>query len=344
MKDLNTPTCSKGETGIDPIPYDAGALQPFFYLAPIKGVTDALFRDIFNCHFKGFNAAVAPFINPQRYCTAHEKRLADILPENNSGLPIVPQLLNTDADDFIVLADRMHDLGYTHINWNLGCPVPMVARKKRGSGILPYPERIVDCLEKILPRLKMKLSIKTRLGYYDPGEIMNLLPLLDVFPLQEIIIHARLGKQLYAGSVDLESFARCRGATRHELVYNGDITDVTFFYNLQKQFPWVTRWMIGRGALADPFLILSLNGKATDPFEHLTKLRAFHADLFHTMRERLSGPGHLLGRMKQLWLYLIGSFPNQNKALKKVKKATTESQYLAAVEQIFTAPDTINPT
>jgi tRNA-dihydrouridine synthase len=259
----------------------------------------------------------------------------DLLPENNSDLPIIPQLLNTDAEDFLVLADHMYDLGYTHINWNLGCPVPMIAKKKRGSGILPYPEMIIDFLEKILPRLKMKLSIKTRLGYYNPNEILTLLPLLDVFPLQEIIIHARLGKQLYAGSVDLEGFARCRNATRHELVYNGDITNVAFFYRLQKQFPWVARWMIGRGALADPSLILSLHGIPTDPQEHLTKLQAFHADLFQSMRERLSGPGHLLGRMKQLWLYLIASFPNQKKVLKKIKKATTEDQYLAAIEEIF---------
>ncbi len=308
---------------------------PFFYLAPIQGVTDAVFRTIFHQQFQGFDAAVTPFINPQRHCTAHEKRLADVLVENNPGLPIIPQLLNSDAEDFLALADRLQDLGYTHINWNLGCPAPMIARKKRGAGLLPYPETIVALLEKIMPRLTIELSVKTRLGYADPSEILTLLPSLDAFDLKEIIIHPRLGRQLYSGGVDLDTFALCRKFTRHELVYNGDITDTATFQRLAQRFPWVSRWMIGRGVLADPFLISSLTGE-TIPFdERPGLLQAFHDALYRGYRRRFSGPGHLLGRMKQLWYYLIASFPGRQKTFKKIKKARTEEQYLLAVAEIF---------
>ena len=116
--------------------------QPFLYLAPIRGLTDALFRDTFSRHFGGFDAAVAPFISPQKKSLYEDKMIRDVLPANNTTLPVVPQLLHTDPEDFLVLARRLADLGYTHINWNLGCPAPMVARKKRGSGLLPYPEEI----------------------------------------------------------------------------------------------------------------------------------------------------------------------------------------------------------
>ena len=130
-------------------PTDDRPQRPFLYLAPIQGVTDALFRTVFHHHFGGFDAAMAPFINPQRHSGFKEKWLADVLPENNPGLPIIPQLLNTNAEDFVAMAGRLQDLGYTHINWNLGCPVPMVAKKKRGSGLLPYPEMIIALLEEI---------------------------------------------------------------------------------------------------------------------------------------------------------------------------------------------------
>ena len=309
--------------------------RPFFYLAPLQGITDALFRSIFHQHFGSFDAAIAPFINPQHHCIAKEKWFTDVLPENNPDLPLIPQLLNTDAEDFMVLATRLQDLGYDHINWNLGCPAPMIASKKRGSGILPYPETIVALLEKILPRLKARLSIKTRLGYNHPQEILTLLPMLDAFPLQEIILHARLGKQLYNGGVDLEGFARCRSYSTHELVYNGDITTAEVFQDLQARLPWVRRWMIGRGVLADPFLICSLRDQTPSGKERMEKLADFHADLYQGYRRRLSGPGHLLGRMKQLWLYLIASFPDKQKTLKKIKKAKTEQHYLQAVEEVF---------
>ena len=308
---------------------------PFLYLAPLQGITDSLYRKVFHQHFGGFDAAIAPFINPQRHCTAKEKWFTDVLPENNPGLPVIPQLLNTDAEDFITLTTRLQDLGYTEINWNLGCPVPMVAGKKRGSGILPYPETIVSLLEKIIPRIKARLSIKTRLGYHQSREILTLLPMLEDFPLTEIIVHARLGRQLYNGRVDLDGFALCRDHSTHELAYNGDIITAEIFTDLRARFPWVQRWMIGRGVLADPFLAMAIREKTVPTRDRLKKLAEFHCDLYREYRLRLSGPGHLLGRMKQLWLYLIASFPEKQKNLKKIKKATSERDYLQAVEDIF---------
>ena len=233
------------------------------------------------------------------------------------------------------MALRLQDLGYTHINWNLGCPVPMVAKKKRGSGLLPYPEVIIALLEEVVPKLQAQLSIKTRLGYVDSSEILMLLPRLDAFPLKEIILHARLGKQLYAGQVDLDTFALCREQSRHELVYNGDVADIKTFNKLTERFPWVNRWMIGRGALADPFLAESLRGESSSTLDQLPRLKEFHADLYQVYRRRFSGPGHLLGRMKQLWLYLIASFPQRRKILKKITKARTEQDYLQAMDELF---------
>jgi tRNA-dihydrouridine synthase B len=329
---------SSGEGQTGPIPAtrtDARPGRPFLYLAPIQGVTDALFRTVFHHHFGGFDAAVAPFINPQRRSGFKEKWLADVFPENNIGLPIIPQLLNTHAEDFLAVASRLQDLGYTHINWNLGCPVPMVAKKKRGSGLLPYPEMIIALLEEVVPKLKAELSIKTRLGYVNTDEILTLLPRLDAFPLKEIIIHARLGKQLYAGQVDLDTFTLCRELSRHEIVYNGDITDITIFTGLIERFPWVNRWMIGRGVLADPFLAISLRGDSSFTLDRLHRLKEFHTDLYQGYRRKFSGPGHLLGRMKQLWLYLIASFPQKQKVLKKITKASMEQDYLKAIDELF---------
>ena len=310
--------------------------QPFLYLAPIRGLTDALFRTTLHHHFKGFDAAMAPFITPQRKSLYEDAMLRDVLPENNAGLPLIPQLLHTDPESFIVLAGRLAELGYRHINWNLGCPAPMVARKKRGSGLLPYPETIIDILDQIVPQLDMEISIKTRLGYHSRTELANLLPQLDRFPLKEIIIHARLGKQLYKGSTDPEGFALCQSLGRHVLVYNGDITDLAGFKALTASFPGINRWMIGRGALANPFIAEEIKGMATGSADERKKrLYAFHLDLFNRYEERLSGPSHILGRLKQLWTYLILSFPGQEKFQKKILKSAHLEGYLQVIEQLF---------
>ena len=306
---------------------------PFIYMAPLRGITDALFRQIYCKHFEGINAAVAPFINPQRKSGHTNKLLADVLPGNND-LHLIPQLLNTDGDDFLALAQRLYDLGYKEINWNLGCPVPMVAKKKRGSGLLPFPEQIVAFLDYVLPRLKTNLSLKIRLGYHDYNESLVLLPLLDCYPLSEIIIHARLGKQLYRGETYPERFISCQQVSSHRLVYNGDINTTSDYLELNRLIN-VDRWMIGRGLIANPFLPSEIKNIQLSTQVRFEKLQSFHDELFAAMKERLDGPGHLLGRMKQIWIYFISSFPGKKNALKKITKATTEGKYLDEVASLF---------
>ncbi len=305
-------------------------------LAPIRGLTDAPFRTLFAEHFDGFDFSIAPFINPQKKAQLNDKILKDVLPEANPKLPIIPQLLHNNADDFIALANRLEELGYDEVNWNLGCPAPMVTRKKRGSGMLAQPEVIIDLLEKIIPKINIKLSIKTRLGYTTTEETKTLLPMLNDFPLTEIIIHTRLGKQMYRGVTDPDTFEECMQLTEHKLSYNGDIVSVEAFQDLYKRFPKIEHWMIGRGAIANPFLPADIKaGKQAMTIERYAKLEQFHNDLYEMYKGQLSGHSHILGRMKQIWVYLVHSFPESKKCFKKIKKASTEEKFIEAVDTIF---------
>ena len=135
------------------------------YMAPMKGFTDHLFKSLFADHFGGFDLAVAPFIASKQDHRIKRKYVKDILPENNTCMPVVPQILSKTAADFIVLANYLYDLGYDTVNWNLGCPYPMVANKKRGSGMLPYTDRIRAFLDRVIHEIHGSLSIKLRLGW-----------------------------------------------------------------------------------------------------------------------------------------------------------------------------------
>lgn len=307
----------------------------YFYLAPIRGITDALFRTIYHHHFPYFNAAVAPFINPQRFTNLKPALLADILPENNLKLPIVPQLLYNNSEDFVNLGRLLQDLGYSHLNWNLGCPAPQIANKQRGSGLLPHTDRIIALLDAVQEHLSAEISIKTRLGLESSDDIEKLLPRLESTPLKEIIIHPRIGKQLYRGAASRENFGRCTELTSHRLVYNGDIWSGSDFKDLSAIFPGVHRWMLGRGAIANPLLAAEIQGHSVSPEQKRNVLYLFHNDLYEQLQDKLHGPGHLLGRMKQIWAYLISSFPGKEKSLKKIRKASSTSKYLEAVAEIF---------
>jgi tRNA-dihydrouridine synthase B len=305
------------------------------YLAPIRGFTNALYRDLFTEYFGGFNLAISPFISAVNEKRIKKSTLTDILPENNKGMPIIPQILGNDPENIINLAKYIYDLGYESVNWNLGCPFPMVAKKRRGSGLLPFPEIISSILEKVIPNIQNNLSIKMRIGRNRNDEIFNIAPFLNQFPLEEIIIHPRTGIQMYKGKADPVVFEKCLKVFDHQLVYNGDIVDLDTFKTLNNRFMEVNRWMIGRGALINPFLPEIISKGRDDNSDKLKILRNFHDELLYRYSQVLSGPSHIIDRMKGYWFYFSQAFENKKEIFKKIKKVSTLEQYGGAVKDIY---------
>ncbi len=305
------------------------------YLAPLRGFTDCIFRNAFTRHFDGFDLAVTPFIPTVDTRRCKPSHLTDVLPQNNQRLPIVPQLIGNNAEDFISLATRLHELGHETVNWNLGCPFPMVAKKQRGSGLLPYPEKIDAFLEKTVASMPNRLSIKTRLGRKTADEILSLMPIFNRYPLEEIIIHPRTGKQMYRGTPDLETFEKCIALSKHPIAYNGDITEPAAFTALCARFPDIQRWMIGRAAVANPFLPAILKAGQDDFTDKVETFKDFYEDLFDLYQQVFSGPGHLLDRMKGFWTYFSQSFKNGRHIRKKIHRTHKLQRYLEIVEQFF---------
>jgi len=304
--------------------------------SPLQGFTDFRFRNAFNNYFGGIDTFYAPYIrlNGKRIIKPAYQR--DILPENNVDLEVIPQIITNDADEFLFVANYIKQLGYKELNWNLGCPYPMVTKCGMGSGLINDSAKINEILTKVHSESDIIVSMKMRLGYDNSQEILNVLPVLDTFPLKNIAIHARIGKQLYKGGVDLNAFQQCIENTNHKLYYNGDITSVAKFYEMQQRFPTINHWMIGRGLIADPFLPSMIKNNTTEyPINRLDLFSEFHDILYQQYGESLSGATHLLLKMYHLWEYFSTTFSNPRKTLKKIKKAHSIKNYNAAVKEIL---------
>ncbi|MGE0083494.1 MAG: tRNA dihydrouridine synthase [Desulfococcaceae bacterium] len=312
------------------------------YLAPLRGFTSFVFRNVFSCFFKGIDLAVAPFVSTVSSTRIKDSMLRDLLPENNREMPVIPQLIGKNPDDFIALAKRLGDMGYDTVNWNLGCPFPQVAKKGRGSGLLPYPDRIDAFLEKVIPAVPVRISVKTRLGRYDVCEISALMPVFNRYPLAELIIHPRTGVQMYEGETHPDVFARCLHVSCHPLVYNGDIRTQEDFRTLSARFPEIDRWMIGRGILSNPFLPENIRkaqrgtGEAEETDEEkIRRFREFHNALFAEYLPVFSGTHHLVGRMIGYWHYFADIFAENPKFVKKLRKTGTAEDYMETVKHFL---------
>jgi len=118
------------------------------YLAPLQGVTDRIYRNLFPVYFKGVDMAIAPFLSATKKMKSMSHLLREHYPDQNTGIPTIPQIMSSNPDDFTKLANALYDIGHGTVNWNIGCPFGMVVKKGRGAGMLCYPDRIESFLEK----------------------------------------------------------------------------------------------------------------------------------------------------------------------------------------------------
>ena len=304
--------------------------------SPLQGFTDFRFRNAQNKLFGGIDTFYSPYIRLNGKMIIKPSYERDLLPENNIDIEVIPQVITNDADEFLFVAKYVRELGYKELNWNLGCPYPMVTKSGMGSGLISNPEKINYILERVHAESDILVSMKMRLGYDTTEEILEALPVLDRYPIKNIAIHARIGKQLYKGGVHLDAFQKCIDHTKHKLYYNGDITSVAKFKEMQERFPTIDHWMIGRGLIADPFLPSMIKSNSSEYPENKVELfNAFHDTLYAIYSESLSGSAHILLKMYHLWEYFSATFSNPQKVLKKIKKAQSIRNYEAAVAEIF---------
>ena len=295
-------------------------------LAPMQGLTELMFRKVYNTCFPGaLDLAISPFLSLTHGNLADAwKKIDDVLPEaNQDSIPVIPQILGKEPVEFVELANRLHEIGYTEVNWNIGCPMRRVTAKHRGSGILPYPDEVRSILDYIMPRLRPALSVKMRLGLHSPDEIFNLIPILNDYPLLNITIHPRTGKQQYSGQVDLDTFEQTLPLLKHQVIYNGDLCTVADFRRLRQRFPKIQHYMIGRGILYDPLLPLKIkNNHPADLKATLLFVTAL-ADAINQLPIREESR---MRKTKEYWCLVRRSLPITEQQATAVLRAQTPSE------------------
>ena len=278
------------------------------WLAPLHGITYYNFRNCFIKHFQGIDCVIAPFIAAQPKAVLNPKKLRDLFPENNIGLHLIPQIMGNKPEDIKDTITALQEtFGYQQFNWNIGCPMNPIVRKKRGCGVMPWPDLIEDTVNDVCGKTSARFSLKMRLGLHTPQEGLEVLQRIAPYPIDFLCIHPRLGTQQYEGAVDLEAFETFYQATHHKIVYSGDITDAGFFMKLQQRFPKIENWMLGRGALQNPFLAEQIQNNIVEinNLTHHTEQQRFmnYHNEYSKILQTQFGEKIALSSLKEMWHY-----------------------------------------
>lgn len=301
------------------------------YLAPLQGLTDWIFRESFSQHIGQFDKTFTPFVRVQNGDFYRPSQCNDLLPEHNTFQKPIPQFLGNNADSFKRFEELCLEYNYDEANINMGCPFPMVTGKRMGAGLLAHPVELAKLLEGIFADTKLKISIKCRLGLDNPTEFEPLIPIFNQFPMEELILHPRVGKQQYKGEVDMDAFARYAPQLKHSVCYNGDVLSVGDVERIQSLVPQINKVMIGRGMLQNPFLLAEIKNQQLTKSQKALMLRNFHLSIIDHCKQKYSGDLHMLKRLEELWEYQSKGFEGGHKIYKQVKKSKTLAQYETVV-------------
>ncbi len=304
-----------------------------YYFAPLEGISGYIYRNAYEKFFpNNIDKYFTPFIVPNQSKSLKTKEFRDVLPENNNGLNIIPQILTNNSEGFIATCKKLKQLGYDEVNLNLGCPSGTVVSKFRGSGFLGKREELDNFLDEIFKIQDMKISIKTRLGVDSADGFYEIMKIYDKYPMEELIIHPRTRQDFYGNKPNMEMFKDALKSSKNTICYNGDIFSVKDYEKFIEECPSVDRIMIGRGSLANPGLINEIEGKGV---VDKNILKEFHDEVCMGYKEILSGDINVLFRMKELWSYMIGMFEDSEKVAKKIKKERMLSEYNVIISRLF---------
>lgn len=304
-----------------------------FYFAPMEGITGYIFRNAYNTFFPCIDKYFTPFLSPNQNRGLGSKEMKDILPKNNEGMYVVPQILTNNAEHFIRAARELkEEYGYHEVNLNLGCPSGTVVAKGKGAGFLAKREELDIFMEQVFAAADIKISVKTRIGKESAEEFYELMHIFNKYPLHELIVHPRVQTDYYNNTPNKEMFGYAVSASKTPLCYNGDIVTKQDYQQICGEFPQINSVMIGRGVLRDPSLIDRIKG---EPGADKRRIKEFHDKLYSDYKESFSGDVNLLFKMKELWFYMIRMFPEGEKYLKKIKKTSRLCDYEEITDRLF---------
>ena len=303
-----------------------------YYLAPLEGITTYVYRNAYHHNFGGVDRYFTPFMMNKKMA---KKEIDGILPENNKGMELIPQIMSNNAEDFLELAREIEGYGYDTVNLNVGCPSGTVVAKKRGAGFLAYPDDLERFLSKVYEKCSMKVSVKTRIGLTDEAEWDRILSIYEQFPMEELIIHPRLRSDYYKEPIRMNAFSEAMERMKVPICYNGEINSVADAKRIEVEFPKLDRMMLGRGILRNPNLVQQIRGEKLEENELRKRIIGFHEELVEGYQLIMPGDTSTLFKMKELWSYLGTSFDGAEKYLKQIKKTKKLSEYQLAARGIF---------
>jgi tRNA-dihydrouridine synthase B len=224
---------------------------PLLALAPMQDVTDLPFWRLMS-RYGGADVYFTEYFRVHSTSRLDPPILRSIT-ENPTGKPAIAQLIGNDVPSLVRAARELQEYPIAGVDLNLGCPAPVVYRKCAGGGLLREPRLVDNILGALREAVKVRFTVKTRLGFDSPEVFSDLLPIFARHSLDLLTIHARTVKEMYGPHVHYEFITRAVAALPCPVIANGNVSSALKAREVL-QTTGARGLMIGRGAIRNPWL------------------------------------------------------------------------------------------
>jgi tRNA-dihydrouridine synthase B len=284
------------------------SIFPPLALAPMAGVTNALFRKLFKPF--GLGLTVSEFVSAQSLVRMH-KRTLEMIDVYSDERPTAVQLHGNDPDVMAQAAAFVEECGADIVDINFGCPAPKIVKGGDGAAILRNPDlavAICDAVRKAVKRVPV--TVKMRLGWSATDyTFIEIAKRAEAVGIDAFTLHGRYGQQFYKGLADWSYIAKLKEAVHVPVIGNGDVHGADDAMQRLSE-TGVDAIMVGRATLGNPWLIREIAARMRGEDAAQTPTVQERVDFalahFDAMIERYGEKSGVLQMRKHLGWYLKG--------------------------------------
>ncbi len=319
---------------------------PRLLLAPMEGLLDARLRAVLTSAVS-YDWCVTEFVRVTQEVLPRRcfLRLAPELAHGSrtlGGVPLRVQLMGSDPERLAANTARLLSLAPAGIDLNFGCPAPQVNRHRGGAVLLDEPELLHAVSSAVGKTIdgRTRFSAKMRLGVQDASRAIEAAQALEAGGVELIVVHARTRDERYRPPAHWPWVARIAEAVRVPVIANGEIWTVEDYLRCRAESGRADV-MLGRGAVADPFLVERIRARlaGADTRTHAQdwpRIAPLLDDYWRRVTRELA-PRHAPGRLKQ-WLNLLRRhYPQAERLFGRLRELRDAAAVDACVAELVAA-------